>query len=298
MIPPKSRFKRLRVGLLEFYHNNTPIVQTAFILLAAALAIGSVFLYVHWTRGDPLAESDDVPLTAQLALRGRDIPELRMREIIELTYAAHGGRQSIDRITSFMRRGVLEVGPESWDVTYAYKRPHRIAYTLEMPRRTLRILFDGESGWRQWVTPQRTWPAESLVAAEAAVMGFNARLSEPLTVYLSDLIRLELLADSEIDGVMCHIIRWRGDGGLTIDFAIDAATFLVRQRHRSDPLPDSEFAGAITARYGDYRPVGNTRLPFEEIVLRDGVHENRMVIHEWTINPGILDNYFRPLDVR
>jgi hypothetical protein len=216
-----------------------------------------------------------------------------LQTIVSRTIEAMGGLSRLESISSLHKSGKLYQSDNVYAVEYYFKRPNQLRFRLEREAVAMTMAYDGEIAWRQIEVERVARPWVALDNMEQGVMRRNAEMVLPVTRFFNELQYLTKLPDADVGEHACFVVQYEGPLQATQVFYIDKVEYLVRKRTRTDRFNDGP-ERELEVLYLDYRQIEGRQIAFEEDVIIDGVPDNRFVVDEVTVNPGILGEYFSP----
>jgi len=291
----------------DYRQDPTPYHLVLFLLglSVVVVAIVAVFAsqqpdyserYATDTEAYQLGPKDEATMQGEVGelgdLAGSVVERRRqMQTLIERAYQAAGGQAHLESLRSLRKSGQLELGGETAETYYQYKRPNRMRFTLENPKGTMRMGYNGQEAWRQVVYQGHTLPAETLDIDETHMMAGNTQLVIPANAFFENWDDLHWQESTEVAGDPVYVIRYEGKLWPPQTFYIDQRTYQIRKRERThtDSSGQEHTVGVILS---DYRDVQGYQLAFEEDVYLDGERINRFHIKSFDVNLGIPDSFF------
>lgn len=175
-------------------------------------------------------------------------------QVVERSRAALGGRALL-RLQGYALKGDLE-GLSGFPGTYRLvaAAPNRRRLDWDIHYLSQTRAFDGHSGW------ERNATVRELAGDELRRLERASLLSPVLAIPGTIAHELAYLAPCGEGRNRCYVVRFADVQGWREAIAFDSVTFLPLEEARSEPYEDGFHEHAI--RYGDYRRVGDVRLPF------------------------------------
>ncbi|MDP0500846.1 MAG: hypothetical protein Q7P63_12185 [Verrucomicrobiota bacterium JB022] len=249
-------------------------------------------------RNAQLADEDLNPLSAAQSVVER---RRQMQTLVERVYQAAGGKVALEEMRSIRKNGTLEQGDEVLEVSYQYKRPQMLRFTVSLPDGSLRMGYNGQEAWQQYVIRGRNLPPQPLPENEAHMIAGNVELVTPLTAYFDSWDDLSWQESATVGDREAYVVRYLGSHHPRQTFYIDKQTYYVLRREREHINAQGK-AQEVAVVLGNYQQVNGLYLPLEETVLIDGVQANRFEIESIEPNVGLPDSFFSPnpadIDVR
>lgn len=264
----------------------------ALLLIGSAIAV-ITFIGLRATTEEPPATDPSAlatPPPQDNTLLTRD----PVRELVEKTFEAHGGRARIEALQTLARHGTVTVANDSISAPTAYlwKAPNLVSFRIDMAKYQLRSRFDGETVTETISRPGFVDRRIDLSPAQQADKRHNADIVVPFKPFLNEWSRLRLLEDAEIDGQRAHVIEWAAPDKPAHRFFIDPTSFLVIRRERDRDPQFAATAQPLAANFKAYEVFDGLLLPTLEEVFVGGELINTFAIDTVEINPGIFDDFF------
>lgn len=207
-------------------------------------------------------------------------------EILDRYIKALGGTQALDRVTTRMRKGSVEVAglQGTFEVYEVAPNKSLLIGSLPPPRGSMQQAFDGSSGWVKSQSGVFDMRGDSLAQAqrESAFYG-DVKLKEQF----KDMSVTNL---ERTDSREFYVVQGTRPDGQIERLYFDVQTGLLARRYWETP---TYFGGLPNVNdYDDYRKVGSVRLPFVIRKGRSGIIF-RQTISEYKLNLRIDDAKFK-----
>ncbi len=213
-------------------------------------------------------------------------PALTAEDILEKNLAAIGGRQALEKITSYELnaefempgrgvRGTLEVHGKAPDKLLSIRTINKVG--------VIKQGYDGQAAWSQ--DPYqglRTLAGEELEITRRGAI-FNAELKWRALFEKIELLKTEKLQENEV-----HVVRLIAKDG-TAETRYYAADFLLLRT--TTVYEGAQGTIPVETRYIDYREVGSVKMAFEW-VQKTPVGDTVVKVTGIRHNPAINDARF------
>lgn len=207
-------------------------------------------------------------------------------QVLDRYIKALGGTQALDKVTTRMRKGSVEVAGLQGTFEAYEVAPNKafLIGSLPPPRGSLQQAFDGSSGWVKNQSGVFEMRGDSLAQAqrESAFYG-DVKLKEQFK-------DMSVAGKERIDAREFYVVLGTRPDGQLERLYFDVQTGLLARRVWETP---TYFGGLPNANdYDDYRKVGGVRLPF---VLRKarGGQSFLQTISEYKLNIRVDDAKFK-----
>jgi hypothetical protein len=182
-------------------------------------------------------------------------------EILDRSVEASGGISANDKVLTILAKG-FETDWDNKRTEFEYyfnKKPCKFLMVRREPGKEVKMGFDGEIVWKQ----DGSQKAKKVTGDY--VDDIRCKQSDDLTHWRDTLKHVEFWGTAEVLGRKAYIVRATPRKGRFSDLYFDAQSFLqVRE--------DTTWATAkgfkpVQVYVGDYRAVGDIRIPFEQVSL-------------------------------
>lgn len=182
-------------------------------------------------------------------------------EIVAKYIAALGGAEAIQKATSRVEKGSIQVGGNESPIEVTAKAPNKRISASQMGQGASYTAFDGSTGWLGGTGR----PAREMSAAESAAAGLDAEFY--LALRLKEIFpQLRVGRPEEIAGTQCQTLIGSGPGRPPVRLYFDTATGLLVRVVRFAETPLGRNPTQID--YADYRDAGGVKIPFRWTLAR------------------------------
>lgn len=233
----------------------------------------------------PPLPSLSAPFATTIASGGQQ-PLPAVDEILDRYIKALGGMQALDKVTTRVRKGSVEVAGAQGTFEVFEVAPNKslLIGSLPPPRGSMQQAFDGSSGWVKSQSGVFDMRGDNLAQAqrESAFYG-DVKLKEQFKV-------MSVTSRERIDSREFYVVQGTRPDGQTERLYFDVQTGLLARRYWETP---TYFGGLPNVNdYDDYRKVGSVRLPFVIRKARSGIIFLQ-TISEYKLNIRIDDARFK-----
>ncbi len=215
----------------------------------------------------------------------------RLNDILEQAITAQGGRLFMERLSTIRKLGTLTQGESSLQVNFAFKRPNRLRYRLEAEDHGYRIGYDGSKAWIQGFNQEGSGAPRVLESRDTANLVLTSEIALPAIIFFNEPQYMSLQEAEEVEGHLCHVLKYEGPLRASQTFYIDQETFVLRKRARQTRFRNEDNT-RVDVVFTDFRSLNGVPMPYREIVYFDDELQTDFFIEHITINPGIIDDYF------
>ncbi len=208
-------------------------------------------------------------------------------QLIDRYIQALGGTVAIQKLTSQIERGTVEVSGKSVSVEVFTQTPDRRAVVRHLPAGTSIVAFNGHNGWT--TIPGR--PTRDMHAAELEEARINADLQFPLHIQqVFPDVRVEY--PENVNEREAFVVLSFREGRPTAKFYFDQESGLLLRLVRFADSPLGSNPSQID--YADYREVDGVQVPFRITISSPG-SSSTMQIKEVLQNVAIdADKFVKP----
>jgi hypothetical protein len=214
-----------------------------------------------------ISDVEQKPITAEAAeametpSNAASLPDAN--KILDNYVRAVGGADAIQKISSRVQKGTINLGGHKFAVEIFTEAPAKRATVMHLPNGNSVTAYDGHDGWL--ATPGR--PLHEMSEAELDAAKIDADLHFPMNArfIFSDLSveRKEKLGDRDV-----YVVSGLREGQPPVKLYFDERSgFLLRLvRYAESPLGRNP----TQIDYSDYRDSGGLRIPFQWTIARPG----------------------------
>ena len=203
-----------------------------------------------------------VMASASFVAAGTTPPSISLEDLLTRHLAARGGGPALAAIRSLEMTGSMR--PGGFDVPFTYRevvaRPGSVRIEATLQGLTVVQAWDGASGWQ--IQPfQGRKDAESLSEDDVKSLAEEADFEAPLINGAAKGVKLERLADEDIDGLPAYAVRATLKNGDQQTYYLDPEAMLTLRVITRQSLRGAETFSQTD--YGDYERVEGVYFPFE-----------------------------------
>jgi len=216
-----------------------------------------------------------------------------VHDVVERVFTAHGGRDAVRTLSSLRQEGRLEQSDaDSLFVTFFWRAPNLVRYTVVLKNGEIRRAFNGERAWEAQLLHGELKQLQDLTDAERESFIRDSHMSQPAVFSLLQTDRLSLAPPADVNGRRCHVIALKRHAYRELLY-FDQINFLCLRRERSD----ADLKGRpeeVRVDYDDFRQVGDFVFPFLHQTSINGAVYNQVSLQKLTPNAGLLTSLFTP----
>ena len=243
----------------------------------------------HRGKTKPVAVPPMPSLSALLPTTSTTVnqqPLPTVEEILDRYIKALGGMQALERVTSRMRKGAVEVAGVQGTFEFYEVAPNKglLIGSLPAPVGSVQQVFDGSNGWvkNQNGVFDMTGDGLNQMRREWVFYG-DVKLKEQFKA-------MSVAGRERLDGREFYVVLGTRPDDQIERLYFDVQTGLLARRYSET---QTYFGGLPNATdYDDYRKVGNVRLPFRVRKMRGGT-TLLQTISEYKLNIKIDDDKFK-----
>lgn len=218
------------------------------------------------------------------------LPAITAEKVMEKHIAALGGRQAMEKITSYEIKAGFEMPGRSVQGTFEIygKAPNKLLTIRNINKvGVIKLGYDGQSGW-----------SEDPYQGLRALAGEELEIARLSAVFNAELRWRELFAKAELTAMEAgaYVIRLTRKDGSFVSRRYDAKTFMLLREDALYEGPQGKMP--IETRYADYREVDGVKLAFQW-TQKTPVGETVIKITEIRHSAEVDDTRFaRPVSVK
>ncbi len=222
-----------------------------------------------------------------------DNPQLlpTVTEILDRYIKELGGIQALNKITTRVRKGSVEVAGLQGSFEFYEAAPNKALLTglLPPPAGSVQQAYDGNRGWVKNSSGIFDMSGDGLVQVRREwVFNSDINLKEQFN-------SMDVIGRERIDGREFYVVQGTRPEGLVERLYFDVSTGLLTRRYSETPT----YFGSLpnTTDFDDYRKVGDVKLPFVVRKVRGGtiLQQN---ISEYRLNIKVDDAWFKKPEVK
>jgi hypothetical protein len=211
-------------------------------------------------------------------------PGMSAKEVAAKNVDAMGGARNFQAVHSIKVTGKLRFQDgKVWGITVRHLEPNLFRVDLDISGQPMVQAFDGKAGWQ--MPPGSTAPkvAEGDDLKSLMDQAENA-VGSPLVNYEARGNSIEPLADEDVDGTACRVLKVTLRSGNTIAMYFDKKTFLEVKEVL--PRTNEGKDATIVETVSDFKKFGNLFLPTLYVSgPRNDPQETALVIEGIEFNP-------------
>jgi len=217
-------------------------------------------------------------------------------EQIVSNYLKAIGQDKFMNIETMKMTGKMTQQGLEMQVTQYQKKPEKVRQDIEVQGMTVTMVVDGETGWvlnpMMGSTDPQDLNAESIKALEKE--GNNdptATWDNPFVTWKEDGIKIELAGREDVNGSSAYNLKFTFKEGYTINYIIDAASFVLLKTKSIQDVQGQTFDREI--RFSDYKDFNGILFPGKLEMLVNGQIGQVFTMDKCEFNVLVDDSIFK-----